>query len=441
MKKLILSTILFLSFSKISYAVDTTNSYLPNVATNSGWVNADNVLTIDNYATSNLNPGNTSDTIYLDNFDIPDLPIGQTLVGINVFAKYLRSATGTTTRLDFYISDDHCSTFKPNGTNFDYYDSNWTYNVYQLNNFEWSKSVYEPDWITYYNNLNKDGLCLKVIASSGGGWTGMVRLDYAQVSLQYDFPESSADLSSYEASPSAGRVYLDLEGDTGVSSDDMVCEVEVYQDCTSNSFPALYSQVASINISDNGATQTTYLGGSSYEGYGWSDSDTTWQAENVSVPYNNGYDCYYDYHTVCTENGITYQDSYTEGDTIINQGNTLVEPEPDNPLQWVVWKIRSTLIELFVPNFGLVGELFSGLKTNLLAKAPFAYLYAVLSMDTSTVSEQNLTLTIFAGDLEYEYIETTLFDDIKDTIQTTIQFVLYTLFIVYLFALGRRLLK
>jgi hypothetical protein len=446
MKKILIAIILLLFSTHSVFATpETTDSRDPSVATSSGWINPDNILDVPNYTTSNLSPGNTSDTLYLDNygFEESDVPDSKILVGLNVIASYDRSVSGNTTRLDLYISDDHCSTYKATIGSFDTFAANWTEGSDILHVFEWSKTLSSGDWETYYSNINIEGLCVRIISSSSDGWTGSVDIDYAQLALIYDYPSGETTLDSHTASPSAQQVSLDFSGDTGVSSDTMQCEVKVIQDCTSSTGGAgLYSQVASINLADNGNTQTLYLGGTTYEGYGWSDTSTTWNADSIIVPYNHGYSCYYDTRTICEEDGVIYQDFYTEGDTNIEHGSYLTEPEPDDPLQWIAWKIKNVLIDLFVPNFGLISEQFNGLKQALSQKAPFAYALKVTEFSTEPVSQPGIEFTVHAGFDDFEFTdEAGVVEDIIDTIVPIIEVIFYSLVFVYVFTLFQRLFK
>lgn len=275
-------------------------------------------------------------------------------------------------------------------------------------------------------------------------------VDYLKVKISYSAPTSSITLGNSEASPSGQFLNLDLTGETATVSSNMNCAIRLLQYCSKSGY-AMYksdSSVATIFLdSQYTGTETIDIGGGFYKAFDWGGSDNTWVANNIHVPYMPGWSCTYPYSISCVVDGTeVYYDDYTNNSSLIIEPPTNImsqeftEPEPDNPLAWVIWKIRQMLFDAFVPHFSYSNLAYQMLMDNVQSKAPFAYAVALFNMDftvaSSSATPPTITIPMTASHGLLEDIVWTAPQSLIDflaIIKNVITILLWLLFLLYLF--------
>ena len=292
------------------------------------------------------------------------------------------------------------------------------------------------------------GLVLAVGTSTNGSLTYYI--DSVELQANYTSPTSSMNIDSSSASPSGQFVNLNLSGTTATVSSTMQCTVGLLERCKKSGYAGFLSPSTIANVLlDGSATNTTTidLGGGYYKAHGWGGTDNSWVAENVHVPYNSGWTCDYPYSIICSDNHeLSYMDDYSHNSQFVatpSAGITnteIVEPEPTNPLAWVVWKIRQTLIDLFIPHDNVIMQETDYVKELIQTKAPIAYGNAVLALDWSTGAISTATPSIH---IALAHNENSMIPDINwtppdffistmNTIRGALDVVLWMSFVLYL---------
>ena len=217
-------------------------------------------------------------------------------------------------------------------------------------------------------------------------------IDSVKTEIRYTLPPNTIQVDSATASPSGQYVALNLSGSTSTHSADMQCDIGLFEKCSKEGYAGWVSATPVTHIKLDGS----YTGSSTiateygaYTAHGWGNS-ADWSVEGVRVPYNAGYECTYPYSIYCTvDHRVIFSSSYGDNPALVatpSSGLSAVnysEPEPSNPLAWVVWKLRQTAFELFVPHSDYVQQGKELLQENVESRAPFAYVNAALSLDWS----------------------------------------------------------
>ena len=429
--------------------------------------NIANIADGDDGTYSQVSGQNTTHRCTVSGFDLSFLPDNAPISAVEVFWRFSKTTGdfgGKTIANTVNVNDQayNGATILTSATSYTS-RSNWTGTTTYTDTFYWSDN--EPthtDVEDYFDLYGTPDDLYTVIEFSIGSTTQTLRIYDYKIRITYTDPVN-INLDSAEASASAQTVRFDLSGDTGVAGDNITCKTQIFESCSRSGYAGWTSDtpVATIWHEDNGNTETVNRGGGDWESYGYSSTNSTWQADGVTVPYNPEYDCSYPTHLVCTERviecgelGCSWTDTIIHADRssgtitptagITSTGFT--EPEPTNPLAWVIWKLKQTFWELFRPDFGLINQEYQALKSSIQTKAPFAYVYPIFTLDFSPVaSEETLTLSIpTAVDDTYipDTIEWTMpssLDAFFDLFKAGISVLLGLLFILYLFSVSRRL--
>lgn len=245
--------------------------------------------------------------------------------------------------------------------------------------------------LVYSDFVTETGV--NVTVSTNGSVTYYI--DQIQININYVTMSSSLSIDSSEASPSGQFVSLDLSGTTATVSSSMSCSVRLLERCTKEGYAGYTSNssVATILLENGPNTSTIDIGGGYYKAYDWGGNDNSWVAKGIHVPYNAGWSCDYPYSIICSDNHeLVYLEDYSTNSQFVATpsagitNTTYTEPEPSNPLAWVVWKIKQTLIDLFVPHNNTVLQMGDYINGLIQTKAPLAYGNAVLALDWSSES-------------------------------------------------------
>jgi hypothetical protein len=432
------------------FAVGTVELY-GSACTGGPWGNCTNLFASDgNFSSFNEsypNPNNPYMTIGgFGNFGIPS---NATITDVEVEITGYTSNNSNGRQLWIELSKDNGNTWQTNSVANDLMWINpptsstlHTYitnsNSTNFNNYHWQYSD--------FNNTNQ--LLVKVGSYNNQQTTFYV--DYLKLHIRYDIPNSWLHVVSATASPSAQFVSLNLEGTTATVSSTMQCTVSLLEQCTRQGYASKTSDTAIAHILLDGlntSTTTNDLGGGYYKAFGWGGTDNSWVANNVHVPYNPNFECSYPYSIICSDNHeLAYIDDYSRNNTLIatppaNLTNTsLTEPEPTNPLSWVVWKGRQTLIDLFIPHDNLIMQQKDYISQLVQTKAPIAYGNAVLALNWTSSQNSTATPTIHIALAHTEggvipdinWSAPTFFVTAMATLRGALQVVLWMSFVLYI---------
>lgn len=304
--------------------------------------------------------------------------------------------------------------------------------------------------------VNSGHFQFKIFQSTG---TKTTDIDYWRVGFMWH--DAEAGITSSTASVSGQIVWLNLQGDTATSSATMDCRIDILERCTRSGYAGWTSQtsVAKIKLSPSYTAPTRNLGGGVFTGYGWGNptTDSTWQADNVEVPYNAGYSCDYPMAQICydrnTNEVISYKNYSTDPQFVATPSagltsTTFTEPEPTNPLSWIVWKIQQIFWGIFGVHEDFNYQVYEELKSNFESKAPFAYAVALFDMDLSapTVATAAPTITLsFVHTLAPSFPDSVAVSAPTELVtllsytRPVLTMLLWLLFIAYLFFVPRRL--
>ena len=315
----------------------------------------------------------------------------------------------------------------------------------QDNSTEFLKTCYSTN-ITP-QDVNDSTFALRLDASNSNASTYYV--DRVILNINYTPNYSRLNIDSATASPSGQFVSMNLSGTTSTVSATMQCSIRMLERCTKSGYASKISSssVATIFLDALYTEQKTVdIGGGFYKGYNWGGTDPTWIADNIHVPYNAGWSCDYPYSSVCTDNGETFLDDFTSNPLMIatpSAGLTnteITEPEPTNPLAWVVWKIRQTAIELFIPHDEVLRQYNQYMTGLVQTKAPLAYGNAVLALNwssgsiSSSAPTLHIPLTANAGGIipDINWIAPAFFTTAMGYFRGALNIVLWLSFILYI---------
>lgn len=244
----------------------------------------------------------------------------------------------------------------------------------------WASYSFTPD------EINSGYFGIKINNSTNGSADYFIDLYSLTVNYSYPGTGYTFNIDSSEASPSGQYISMDLSGSTASVSADMFCHLKLYEDCTSNEerYQSYPNSIANVFLqATNTDNFTTKVGENSWLGHDWGAGDNTWLAEGVRVPYNYGYYCSYPVEYQCST-----PDKYIGGSGFMIDGQLidtpdaqaegiLIDPEPSDPLQWVVWKIKKTLVEIFGVDTYFSDIYINRIKDDLALRRPFIYTNAI----------------------------------------------------------------
>lgn len=326
----------------------------------------------------------------------------------------------------------------------------------QTTSKNFSVSCYTSHTITP-SDVNSPNFGLSIMTNTNGSPTYYID----RVRLRVNYTLSGAGFATVitrsEASPSGQFLLLDLEGETATVSSRMTCKISLFERCSRPGYAGWTSQtsVATIYLyGGSSATQTREIAPGSYQGYGWGPPQRTWQAKGVKVPYNPGYTCDYPTFYICTENNeIVAEAGFATDPRLVAtpsaQANTLFsEPEPTNPIAWLLWKLRQTFWEFFGLRFDAMDvQYFALTRDNFNSRIPFAYVNAVFSLDFSPPPSSTAS-PILSMPIQSSAISSSLsfsgsqpFYDFMALVRNGLKILLWSFFVAYLFFLSRRIFK
>jgi len=427
----------------------TTGLVSPTTLGTTDFTNGSNAFGSDNtYATFSWTA--SGGLLRLGGFDF-DIPASATITNIEWEVEGFYATVGAPETVhDLILSLIY-------GSNESYFGNN---NCDRTVNLTTSDSVYTvanaPScWyqhqITPYD-LNNSDLYARVDISTNG--SSNYSIDRVRLRITYSLGNEDFFLDVVSASVSGQFVNMSVGGDTGTSSATMQCDISIFEKCEKSGSAGWTSQipVAHVKLDGSYTGDGEYLGGGYYKGHNWGEADSSWSASNILVPYNAGYSCSYPVSYVCKEGfDIVTEDDFSQNPNLIatvssSLTSTLyTEPEPSNPLAWVVWKGKQTIVELFVPYRGNPSQEIELLADTLNERAPFAYVKSSLDWsftdeNTSTASPGFVLATsVLPGlpDVNFEMDHS--FDQYFNTTKTIIEWILWATLGIYFIRLGQRM--
>ena len=398
-------------------------------------------------------------------FNTPEVSKGSRINSVEVIIHARNRYGGTpTVNLEAYVAYDDLAVsaaFNSGGrvTSLGINTTSWANYSFYSSNSEGNTEL--VDYINAHGGYDQDKFVLIFGDTVGSGTNSqLIDIDYIKIRFNFDKAEF-VNITNFIASPSAGLNTMDLSGDTGTKSADMLCRINVFEICTAVSKAGFTSEVpvAVVNLDPTATNSSTIKqSGNTWLGHGFSPTSSVWYAEGVTVPYEQGYTCQYPTQTLCTtpimscdETGCTQTgttvniDEHNANLTQYDQTGLLSEPEPSNPLAWVVWKFRQMLYNELVPNFSLTQEAVLTTQQSLQTRAPFAYVYALSNLNLSsvaTISSFTIAFPVLLGSTR-SYVNATLpsqFNDVASVFKGFMSIVVYGALVMYLFRLSRRVL-
>lgn len=367
--------------------------------TGTNWTNCSNAFTEDG----------SYGSVYVD--DIQDdtvsygvtglsIPNGSTITGITLREKGKFSGGGGTCQKMAAFSKDGGSTWQTNsvGNDLQVFGCNGT-----LAFTTWTTNSSYANFNSYNWSATDFGSNFRILIGYNVTVPQTRQADYVDVYVSYEPPQNSLQIATASASPVNGYASISFTGTTTQHSEQMLCDVALMERCSKSGYATINSSVAIAHIKLDGSYRentTVDLGAGYYKGYGWG-IDNSWVADNVHVPYHDGYVCDYPMYLTCQTNRvIDFQEGYdtnsnlvaTPSSTLMNQ--SISTPEPTDPLAWLAWKIRETFIELFYPHDSITTQLGQYKDELLATKAPFAYAKAVFDLDWNNTAESTASPTI-----------------------------------------------
>jgi len=298
---------------------------------------------------------------------------------------------------------------------------------------------------------------------SGGSKT--VTTDYIRVKIKYSVPYASIYVATSSASPSTGKVTMDLSGDfnlPSISNRD-VCLIGFYSLC--DGVRSKTSVARARFVAGDGRTTTENTGGTSYLGHGISTGDSTWELEDLVMPYVAGATCTYPTSWSCSdEDGVivgegqslssqyaNYDSQFTASPsaTIATDANTQPDCGLDLVCAFQTW-LRSLFEEVFIvdSNTPILYD-YQDLLDQLYSRAPFAYIVPIFDLDTSSITDDQSfpTLTIpfdagnagFGNSIVYEADSNLAFA--VSLTRPAFQVLIWVTFLIYLIVANRRVLN
>jgi hypothetical protein len=354
-------------------------------------------------------------------------------------------------------------------------------------------------WATYcdenqsqFTAMSADKLPNIVWRMSNSSPIQRVEVDRLEVDVTFTIPESSATTGTVTASSSAALTYMNLSGDVGWATPSATtCEIGVYQKATGlniniNSFP--FATIYLNNIIPR--TSSIALGNNKYQGYGWTTSNTTWNANNVALPlylnsnFLGGVSFKYTCYPVGNSSNVTYTKQGL--DTLSPNYTPTLEATPSalttppyitKQCSGDIWgsicmlqqaiggffnNLISYITDWLTPQFCILTwcpfatnpagsnstvalSNINSLYTSLQTHAPFAYLFAINTLglsatDTTTQSAITIPITTYqpgadlinGGSFTYTGYPDSSVTNFFNTIKTAMQVVIWFFVILYI---------
>lgn len=404
-KVLALVTLFLLIFAGKSYAATSAIVYPNSLPAGAGnWVNSSNLLGAPNGTFATLTSASPTIELMYPSLSIPSTAHINALY-LSIVANSSGNS-GSNNRFDLLYSSTNCHTSgSPGDPGFPYYNfgtngtSILTVTPSNCQNFS---TLVTP------SNLNS------------GAFVGWVRADsvsqtasWDTVGLQADYTNfATMSLSSVTASAGAQTVTFNISGDTTYTQAGEQCKVSLYEyNITDPTNPTIVSGgVAYILLNANAPrTSTLYQGQSTYLGYGFTSSVSTWSANGITMPFYNSKNTDIRAYTSCYHQ-TTNSDGSLSTPIYDVQQQAL---DPTSPIQYdptliatpsaltnvvgyaqpqctstdiicqIVQNVQAGLIELFAPNQTIDDTDFSNVNNAMLSRAPFAYGLAALNTNTT----------------------------------------------------------
>lgn len=466
---ILIGLLLFLGFVTPAHATTTSEVFINNVSTAPFWTNSSNLTGApdSNYATLS-----SSSPTFIVKFPSSSVPAGAQINGI-IFKRYGNSTgnSGGTyaTSMGFsYGLGGVIDCANPSGDGFPYPLGNgtvsYTVDASNCTNFSTVATV---------SNLNSSQMGLNIFNRSG------INASWDAISLSVDYTLTpSLSITNLTASAGAQRVRFNASGDTTFTQAGEQCKISLYEyDISNPTSPQIVSGGVAYVLLDASHPRTTTLdqGQSTYLGYGFTSSVSTWAADNISMPYFNSKNtdiraytsCY---HQTTNSDGslstpiydLRFQaldpslnnPSFPYAKTLIAtpsalQNNTgYVQPQCTSTdiICQVMENVQNTLISLFAPNQQINNESFSNVNDALAAHAPFAYGLALLNTNTSISTVASNSATSLSFDFshvsgvtiptQYQHMSYSDTGSIRDTVYAPLRpyeiIILYVILLLYL---------
>lgn len=438
----------------MTYAA-TVEVYPTSINFSNNFNNPNNVFTLDSqYTTKTLSSGNL--WMVYPTFSIPT---GSTVTKIT--AKFYGNSSGNSGT--FYMSPYTGSTSCNNSGNPNFPMANGT----QTRDFT-SGNCTNWNTVSSISALNSGSYQFRLIND-----TGLVNQDAISLIITYDPPVASITVTDSYASPSAGLLYMSLQGDVLVKGSNIQCRIDLLEHCTAPERAAWTSQTSVARIYVDSAnprtsTQKRQGGNNDYDGYFYSPTSSVWKADDISVPYHAGFTCDYPGSYVCTTRTCTYNEATQStvcGDTtVVGSGNVStipglvaspsaginapgdIEPDCTNDIlcSFRSW-LSNTLIAIFVPSQSFNTLYVSQIKDDVYKRAPFGYIITVLGINltnpVTTTTVPTLAIPVNAGTINttVNWTAPTFISTTIATLKDVLNVVCWLAFVIYLFFIPRRL--
>lgn len=292
---------------------------------------------------------------------------------------------------------------------------------------------------------------------------GLEDLNYS-VNGATDIPQPTGSMDDEDIDANYEEITIDGSGDFDVTGEGYHATINLFQHCsdTAGDFDFQDHSVAVIDwYADDSATSTTKIDEFRYIGSGYTDTDSTYEFDGVTVPYTYGLNCSYPgYVRVFDADGDLVYNDITDNDNtpsveFIPSTNTstvsqpTLETENDGLLSGFFSQFKKYFNYLFsfAPVQYSFQRDFDELKDLAETKAPFGYVLSAFDVDvtepTGTDDEVDNIVLAFSDisyfTSDYTIDPSTTIDGILNTVRTFISVALWFLFFGYVVTLTRRI--
>ena len=315
------------------------------------------------------------------------------------------------------------------------YESNWFSTLGWLplyNNFHdltvdiQHNQTYQP-----YNSYTF-GFLLK----SPSPQTQSINLDQFVFRVQYQgnpwlLSSTYLQQSNQRINSDSSTVLVNYSGDTSYTSETAQCTATIYHSISGSDVVSKTSlaPVAKILLDATKIRTDTFFNGSEYLGYGFTPTDSTFNAQDVELPFLQGATNTYPYEINCIEPVLTCQEwgCYQSGTNQVFNVQTHTPSEPnyinDSHLldttieigvcssldvfcRLSVW-FPSLLRFMLVPDFSLSEGRMSNLQDTMMSRSPFGYIvildtFELVATNSSTLPPR-FSLPVHIGNFNQTY--------------------------------------
>jgi hypothetical protein len=382
-----------------------------------------------------------------------NVPSNATITGITVREKGKFSSGVGTCQKSIALSKNGGSSWQTNSPTNDLFKTGCnTSNAFTT----WSTSTADNNFNSYGWLASDFGSNFRVLVGYNVSTTNTRSIDYYDVYITYALPSNSIYIASASAEPVAGYASINFYGTTAQNSTSMLCDIALLERCSKSGYAQINSDsaIAHIKLAGDYLGNTTLdLGGGYFQGYGWGSSNN-WYADSVRVPYHEGFECDYPISITCqTDRVIDFSENYSQNNTLVAtpsaslMSSTLTEPEPTNPLAWVVWKGKQIIIDLFYPHDSITSQMTQYKDELMATKAPIAYAKAVFDIDWSNETQSTASPTLhiaLANNAngvipDINWTAPDFFVTAMNTLRTALNIVLWLSFVLYIVVRARTL--